>query len=418
VSAAHPAADPAALAAYAVGGVAPAAIATPADAAALAACVAETAARGAALVALGRGAHREIGHPPARYDLALSTARLARVLEYTPADMTVSVESGVPLAELQALLACERQWLPLDPPCPEATTVGGLVAADLGGPLTASQGRVRDFLIGVAVVTADGRCGRGGGKVVKNVAGYDLMKLFTGSLGTLAVVTAATFKVRPRPETTRALACEWRAGARALALASRLATGALAPLAATLEVPLGGAPRPASLLCLLGGVAEAVAAERARVLALVEEEGGALAFEGDGEDPPARTLLAAARDFPRAAPGAVAARLAVLPARAAALAADLGATFDRTRGRARLDPRAGLAHVAIETSDPARSIEALRAVAATHGARLVVERWPAELAATIAVWSPLPSAFPLMRRMKAALDPRGTLAPGRFVGRI
>ena len=114
--------------------------------------------------------------------------------------MTVSVEAGLTLAELNAALRSAGQQLPLDPPHPDYTTIGALIATDSAGPLRLSQGTVRDSLIGIKVVLADGRVITGGGRVVKNVAGYDMMKLFTGSFGTLGIVVEANFKVRPRPE--------------------------------------------------------------------------------------------------------------------------------------------------------------------------------------------------------------------------
>src|SRR5439155_13006439 len=134
------------------------------------------------------------GAPPARLDAVLRLDRVARVIDHQPGDMTVTVEAGCPLATLAEVLGAAGQWLPLDPPRADATTVGGLVAADLSGPLRASQGRVRDLLLGVRVVGADGVLVSGGGRVVKNVAGYDLPKLHVGALGTLGVIVEATFK--------------------------------------------------------------------------------------------------------------------------------------------------------------------------------------------------------------------------------
>src|SRR5438552_18510872 len=122
-------------------------------------------------------------------------ARLTRVVDHKAADMTVTVEAGCPLAALGAALGSAGQWLSLDPPRPEETTVGGLVAANLSGPLRASQGGVRDLLIGLRVVNADGAVVAGGGRVVKNVAGYDLPKLHGGALGSAGAIVEATFKV-------------------------------------------------------------------------------------------------------------------------------------------------------------------------------------------------------------------------------
>lgn len=410
--------EPAARRDLAVGGVVPEVVARPSDQEELRACVECVAARGAALVALGLGAHRDLGHPPRRYDVALSTTRLARTIEYTPADMTITVEAGLTVAALQEALAAERQWLPLDPPLPGSTTVGGLIAADLSGPLRASQGRVRDFLIGISVVTADGRAARAGGRVVKNVAGYDLMKLFAGSLGTLAIVTEATFKVRPLPAATRCLALACQGMPASLTLAERLAETNIAALAATLMWDLGDAAGTPVLVCLLGGVDAEIGAECERLLALAGETGAEVVLDAAGEEPDASGLSAERRDFIRSASGNLVVRMTALPRRASRLAAAVAAEFADTPGRCLLDPRTGSVAVALELPDAEAAIGRLAALASTNGARLVVERWPAALAASIEVWWPLPAALPLMRRMKSALDPGGALAPGRFVGRI
>lgn len=408
--------DLAARRALAIGGVVPEAVATPATRAALVECVREAGDAGAALVPLGLGAHRDLGHAPARYDLALSTRELAAIVDYAPADMTVTVESGVTLAALDVLLTSHGQWLPLDPPLPARTTVGGLLAADLSGPLRASQGRVRDYVLGIAMVTADGRETRAGGRVVKNVAGYDLMKLMVGSLGTLAVITEATLKVRPRPEVTRVIELALADRDAALALAPRLAAlGEVALAIGMLVAP--ELPRP-TWRCSLGGVAADVAAVHARLLLEARAAGAVVVHDDDGAAAASTALLAAARDLPCTSGGELAIRAAVLRDRVPAFAAEILACAGADGVRARVDPRAATVTLAIETGDAAGMLARLRAVASHHRATLVVTRWPEALAATIDVWSPLPSALPLMRRIKEALDPAATLAPGRFVARL
>ncbi len=130
---------------------------------------------------------------------SVSLAALNRLLEHTAEDMTATVEAGVTLAELQRLLAAHGQWLPIDPPKPEQLAVGTLLAADASGPRRFGYGTIRDYVIGLKAVLADGQVIHSGGKVVKNVAGYDLMKLFIGSRGSLGVIVEATFKLRPLP---------------------------------------------------------------------------------------------------------------------------------------------------------------------------------------------------------------------------
>lgn len=403
-------ADRGACESWAIAGVVPALVARPSDAAEVAATVAAAAASGAALVPLGLGAHRGLGHPPARYDLALVTERLARIRDYTPADMTVTVEAGTTVAELDEVLAREGQWLPLEPPVPDVTTVGGLLAADLAGPLAASQGRARDFVIGVEVVTAAGVRARAGGRVVKNVAGYDLMKLFTGSLGTLAVLTEVTFKVRPRPEAQRVLVFGARDLASALAVAS-----AITAREGVLAVVASAGADGTRVLVRLGGVSADVAAAVAGLLPMTTAAGVELEIDGADTDPAVAAALARVRDFAQHVAGDVVVRCAVLPSRLPAVASAIAAAVpDVVAWRA--DALRGTLHGALATERATAALATLAGIAARHGAHLVVERWPVALAGSVAVWHPLPTAFPLMRRMKQALDPTGVFAPGRFVG--
>src|SRR6185295_4492682 len=185
--------------------------------------------------------------------------RLARVVDHQAADMTVTVEAGCPLPALAAVLAAAEQWLPLDPPRPEATTVGGMIAANLAGPLRASQGRVRDLLLGVRVVEASGALVASGGRVVKNVAGYDLPKLHVGALGTVGVIVEATFKVRPRPACEAAVLIACRTARDAAEAAEGILDSHAAPLWIEVAGPGGLAEGPgegAAVAVGLGGIAE------------------------------------------------------------------------------------------------------------------------------------------------------------------
>ena len=159
-----------------------------------------------AIVPWGGGCCQSLGYPPERYDLALLTTGLNQITEYEPADLTITAQAGVTLAQLQAVLASRGQCLPLDIALPEQQTLGGMIATRANSLRRFSGGSVRDLLLGVTVVNARGELVKGGGKVVKNVAGYDLPKLYCGSLGTLGVITEATFKVSPLPEMSATVA--------------------------------------------------------------------------------------------------------------------------------------------------------------------------------------------------------------------
>jgi glycolate oxidase FAD binding subunit len=402
--------------AWSIAGMVPKRVVAPSSVAELAAAVADVVAAGEALVPLGRGAHRGLGHAPARYDVALVTAGLATIRDHQPADMTVTVEAGVTLAELDAVLARAHQWLPVDPALPADTTVGGLLGADLAGPLAASQGRVRDYVIGVTAVTADGVVTRAGGRVVKNVAGYDLMKLYVGSLGTLAVLAEATFKVRPRPAEQRCVVLAARGHAAALAFGAALDAERIGALAVTVA---GAVERDdaGTIVVRLGGAAADVRAARERVRTLAARHDVDVVLEGDAADAAVRACLEAVRDF-AAGDGDVVARLGALPTQVPAVVAAALAAAGESRGSWQADPLRGVTSFRLSCDAPAAALAALAGTADAHEARLVVERWPAALAEAVAVWHPLPPAAALMRRMKHALDPSGTLAPGRFVGRV
>src|SRR5437899_9611130 len=187
----------------------------------------------AAVVVWGGGTQMRLGASPRRYDVAFSTERMTRLLEYEPADLTCRVEAGMRLGDLQAALRAQGQRLPLDPPHPERATVGGMVAANTNGLSRARYGTVRDWVIGIAVAYPSGKVARAGGKVVKNVAGYDLMKLHTGALGTLGVIVELNFKVQTTPEADDTMLGHFDHRGDALAAGRWLARQYLAPAAIT-----------------------------------------------------------------------------------------------------------------------------------------------------------------------------------------
>ena len=194
---------------YAIDGVSPAMVAFPADAAQMADVLRLAAEYQATVFPRGGGSHTFIGHTPGRVDVVLSVQRLQQQLAYEPADLTTTVQAGVRFVELQHILRGSGQCLALDPPVTATTTVGGIVATNASGPRRLLYGTARDVLLGITVMTSDGKCTKAGGRVVKNVTGYDLTKLYVGSLGTLAILLELTCKLQPLPpgEATLGFAC-------------------------------------------------------------------------------------------------------------------------------------------------------------------------------------------------------------------
>ena len=180
----------------------------PVDQAGIAESVRDAFTNGTAVYPIGGGTSLDYGLVARRPGIGLSVAGLNRVVDYPARDMTITVEAGVTMQQLADTLATERQWLPVDPPQPEQATIGGVVACAASGPRRFGYGTMRDYVIGISAVDGRGMAFKGGGRVVKNVAGYDFCKLLTGSHGTIGVITQLTLKIRPLPQRSVLLTCD------------------------------------------------------------------------------------------------------------------------------------------------------------------------------------------------------------------
>ncbi len=212
---------------------------TPADQAEAIAAVRQAHGNRTPLYPLGGGTSLDYGLPARQSGLGLSLAKLNRVLDYPARDMTITVEAGITMAELAKTLAAEGQRLPIDVPFTDRATLGGVIATNWSGPLRYAQGTIRDYVIGISAVDGRGSPFKGGGRVVKNVAGYDFCKLLCGSLGTLGVITQVTLKVKPIPQRTALVACRLAGGAQAERLLAALVTSSVTP--AAIELLIGPA---------------------------------------------------------------------------------------------------------------------------------------------------------------------------------
>ena len=220
----------AATAGDAVLGVQPAAVYEPGTLAEAVAVVGSATREGRRLVFVGGATELDLGAAPHALDAVVRTARLQKVLDYAPSDQVVTAEAGVTLAALQDTLSKNGQRLALDPPQPARATLGGIVAANAFGPRRARYGSVRDLIIGVTIVRADGVVAKGGGKVVKTVAGFDLPKLMVGSLGTLGLIADVTFRLHPLPEESVTLLVPDRKASEVWALVQKMRQAQLEPV--------------------------------------------------------------------------------------------------------------------------------------------------------------------------------------------
>ncbi len=329
--------------------------------------------------------------PPTSCDLALDLTELDRVLEHVAGDLVVVAEAGVRLEALQDQLAASGQMLALDPPEPDAT-LGGLVSANASGPRRLRYGTVRDLLIGVTVVLADGTTASSGGKVVKNVAGYDLGKLYTGAHGSLGVVVSTTWRLHPLPTASGAVVVPVRDSADAGRLAQLLVRSTLTPSATELRRADG----ELSLLVLFESIQESVDAQAAAAVAL-------LGAGERSEQPPS---------WWGHRPGAdddLVLRLAYEPYA-------LPAVLDALPGTAvvHASTGTGVAYVAQPAATGLAGLAGLRTALAPYDGTAVVLSAPA--GSGVDHWGAVPDSFALMQRVKDRFDPERRLSPGRLLG--
>ena len=387
----------------------------------------------AAVFPRGGGSHMRLGATPERVDVVLSVERLRRQLAYEPGDMTTTVQAGLPLEELQGVLRAQGQFVALDPPVTAATTTGGVIATNASGPRRLLYGTARDVVLGISVATADGARSKAGGRVVKNVTGYDLTKLYIGSLGTLGVVLELTFKVQPLPpgEATVGITCAGHADIlpvlnALLRLPLRLSSLELLNAAALSAVQAGGGALPASpylFLARLEGDAAVTAGQKDRIADTLR--GLSLSAPADIHAMPAQpeeqqqlwSSLAAqalSTDSVAAKVGLRITDLAPFCADIEALAADLPWLLHAHAGNGIVSVQIPAADVGEETL--LAQMQALDACVARLNGHRVIERAPVGVKRRCEVWGPVGDNFAVMQALKASYDPRRRLNPGRFIG--
>lgn len=407
-----------------VAGVTPRAVVEPETEEQVAEVLRYASSNGLAVIPRGGGTQLDYGAPPRRADIILSMARISGVIEHAPHDLTVTVRAGTPLADLQRVLGEARQWLALDPPLAPGATIGGIISTNATGPRRQRYGGVRDQIIGVRVALADGTIARGGGKVVKNVAGYDLPKLFTSALGTLGIILSANFRLYPIPPYTGSALVEAPASEPLCALALSVMAQPVVPTVLDLFPPAepGGAHTLA--VRFESAVEEAIADQIGAVQRLAEAAGlSARAANGEHDAAWWRERDAWMAEL-SAADGVVVLKASLLPSDVSVWLVALEAARTELAGLADLRWRAhaGLGLVTLQLAGPSdtmagwgAAIERLRSAAVERRGSLVVTHTPPAMRGHIDPWGPA-NGLDIMRGLKARFDPTDTLNPGRFVG--
>jgi len=367
----------------------------------------------AGLTILPRGGGTKLawGNPPQRADIVLSTARLNAILEHAWSDLTVTVEAGSTIKQLRETLAEHGQRLALDALWPSRATVGGILSTNDSGALRIRFGSLRDLVIGITLALPDGTLAKSGGKVVKNVAGYDLPKLVTGALGTLGVITQATFRLHPLPKESRTISCLARDPQEAQRLILAIQNSKLAHSALQIRFVESMPPQIDVLFeATQAGLTAQVGQLKAILAPSATVDSGPAVWNARQE------LYSAAKDNES---GAALAKISILPAQ-------IAEAFEKLRSVAANQIRCsaviqatGIGSVYLEAPPAALAdaLKTLRSKFEAMGGSLMIAQWPAAML-SIDAWGDPGDALPLMRAIKQQFDPRSTLNPGRFVGGI
>lgn len=398
---------------------------SPGDPAGVAAAVRDAVSAGTPLYPIGGGTSLDYGLPATQPGLGLSLAGLNRVIDYPARDMTITVEAGITIETLAQTLAAERQSLPIDLPHAASATLGGAVATAWSGPRRYGHGTLRDYVIGISAVDGRGTPFKAGGRVVKNVAGYDFCKLLTGSLGTLGVITTLTLKVKPLAECSAYLVCDLHNLPSAEPLLASLVSSATTPTSIELLLGPQWQQHPSLGLATAGTIGRlAVGFEGSRaevdwMLAQLAREWSAL---GVGlsralDEPQSAALAADLRDFPALADAPLVLKASVLPSRTTSFVE----TVRQVDPLASVQAHAGNGIVLVrfakfESGDVSRAlIGKLQPAARISGGSAVVLSSTLSGLTRQAVWGGVPESSRWMAEVKRQFDPKNLLNPGRFV---
>jgi len=427
---------------YTVDGILPKAVVFPEDVKELSSMLFMADEERLSVVPRGSGTKMGLGSVPERVDLVVSLDRLNQVVEYEPADLTITVKAGIRLADLQMVLGERGQFLPLDPPFGgKATTIGGIIATNSSGPLRCRYGTIRDMLIGLRAVKPDGGIIKGGGKVVKNVAGYDLNKLFIGSLGTLGVVAEASLKLQPLPETKRELVAffpslQAASQASSVVLESQFELTIFeffnrsASRHAFEVTGLETDGYPYGLFVGVDGPSGAVSWQLRKLSGILSVNGAAsIMVLDEGKGKGCRERVRNLTPTMLSLPGSASCKVSVLISETFRVFQVSEETGNRhslvTSVVGRLANGIVYVYFFPERTTDATSIDRLvgaiselRGLVSELGGHLVVECAPPEVKKRAGVWGESGDDIVIMRGIKKAMDPHSILNPGRFLGGI
>ncbi|HEU5227856.1 MAG TPA: FAD-binding oxidoreductase [Ktedonobacteraceae bacterium] len=413
---------------YSVDGVLPRLVVTPSTVDDLAQVVALANKHDLTLMPRGGGSCMNLGGIAERIDVLIETRKLTALLEHESPDLTCHVEAGITLADLQAHLATKGQRLALDPPGAQQITIGGLLASNVSGPKRLRYGTARDLLIGLRVVQANGEISRSGGRVVKNVAGYDLNKLYIGSLGTLGVIAEANFKLHPIPVAERTLLLTHTNVNDALQTVIAIRTSLLTPSALELidagaasdMTDLFGFNLPGNgytLAVNFEGSPASIDRQLNEARLMARQYNALMGEDLEGEEQ--ERFWNIIREHTQ---GTLTCKVVILVSQIASYLQQVEQVCRRHELEAAVIAHAGngILYIELRPGDAVPRVVAaiaeLRRYAQAAKGSLVVERCPVDLKRRISIWGDPGTNFPMMQRLKQQFDPKGIFVKGRFLG--
>lgn len=386
-----------------------------------------------ALAPWGGGTRVEVGNRPRRLDAVVDMSGMDQVIAHNAGDLTATVQAGITFTSLQDALRRESQFLAIDPPMPDRATVGGTLAVGFGGPMKWQYWAPRDLVIGMKIVQADGTVTKSGGQVVKNVSGYDMVRLHAGGLGTLGIIAEVSFKLTPMPRKEATVVAAFSASRHGIDAALEVFRSGFMPLAITSfdaavndKMDAVEADADSYLAIRLAGRPRAIQRQIDESRRVAETHGAVATDTLDGANEASLWRGIADFGWDSLTEPLILARASVEPSRVC----DLMETIERTmsEGELSLAAMAQPAHGTVQVvwvdqggadqAAAARIVGQVRNAAHSFGGKAVIERCPTELKEQLDVWDEVGDSIDVMRRLKEQYDPRGLLNPGRFVGGI
>lgn len=407
---------------YAVDGLTPRVALAPASVDEVSTCLAAADAAGLTVVPWGGGTQMGLGNLPASVDVALDLRQLNAIVHHEPDDLTIALEAGVTLGDLNRKLAGDGQMLPVDAAQPDEATIGGLVAAGLSGPRRFGYGPLRDLIIGITVVLPDGRVSKGGGMVVKNVTGFDMMRLYHASLGSLAVITQVNFKLIPLIQAERTVVASFPSLSAAAEAAETVRLSQLGPTAivalnaaATAQADVVGGPWTLLLRCEAPPVAVVRQAERIGEV-VAPGATGVEVIDHEMTAPIWRRVSGALSAAPVS--DQIGVRLGVMPSQAAAVTTEASESLTALDVEPAITIDFGSGLVYLRVPGDGALLQRSWSALSTLGQHATLLTAPAGVKQDIDVFGREPAGFSTMQALKAQFDPNGTLNRGRFIGHL